>query len=53
MSQRIRIKVGEYEIELEGETTFINSNLKAFWDKIGSSKTKGRKAKGKSIRKKK
>jgi len=53
MSQKIRIKVGEYEIELEGATAFINNNLKTFWDKIGSPKARGHQAKGKSIRKKK
>lgn len=38
MSQRIRLKIGEYEIELEGSEKFIAKHLKSFIDNYSLSK---------------
>lgn len=46
MSQRIRLKLGENEIELEGEDKFIEEHLKTFVEKYAHITTKPLDARG-------
>ena len=43
MNKRIRLKIGENEIEVEGDEKFIDKQLKSFNDKYSISKTGGAK----------